>query len=123
MSMYISKINLACFNQFFSWKPVIVMLKSAGSVRAGVNFWFTIDNLSLLWLIDTKLEVWETYIKSVMKVKVTVTVAKIENLFPLNNLSFLWPIDTNLGMCVVYAKRKLLIATQVSVIKVKVTVA
>jgi len=46
------------------------MLKSAGSVQAGVNLWFTIDNLSLLWPIDTKLEVWETYIKSVMKVKV-----------------------------------------------------
>jgi len=86
---------------------------------AGVNFLFTIDNLSLLWLIDTNLEVWETYIKSVIKVKVT----KIENMFPLNNLSFLRPIDTNLGMCVAYAKRKLLIATQVSVIKVKVTVA
>ena len=61
------------------------MLKSAGSVWEGVNFWFTIDNLSLLWPIDTKLEVWETYTKSVMKVEVTV--AKTENMFPVNNFS------------------------------------
>jgi len=54
----------------------------AGGVRAGVNFWFPRNNLSLLWLIDTKLAVYVAYIKrklgiatqvSVINVKVTVT--------------------------------------------------
>jgi len=48
----------------------------------GVNFWFPLNNFSLLWPIDTKLAVWLAYIKrqlgiatqvSVIKVKVTVT--------------------------------------------------
>ena len=51
-------------------------------VRAGVNFWFPVNNFSFLWPIDTKLAVWVAYIKtqlgiaiqvSVIKVKVTVT--------------------------------------------------
>jgi len=59
------------------------MLKSG---RAVVNFWFPLNNLSLLWPFDTKLAVWGAYIKtqlgiatqvSVIKVKVTVT--KIRN--------------------------------------------
>jgi len=33
-------------------------------VRAGVNFWFPLNNLSLLWPIDTKLAVWVAYIKT-----------------------------------------------------------
>jgi len=120
MSMFISKINLAFFNQVFNGGNWLLLCWSQwAGVRAGVNLWFTIDNLCLLWPIDTKLEVWETYIKSVMKVKVTV--AKI--CFRLITSGFLWPIDTNLGMCVAYAQRKLLIASQVSAIKVKVTVA
>ena len=50
--------------------------------RAGVNFWFPLNNFSLLWPIDTKLAVRVAYIKrqlgiatqvSVIKVKVTVT--------------------------------------------------
>ena len=62
------------------------MLKSpAGGragVRAGVNFWFPLNNFSLLWPIDNKLGVWVAYIKtqlgiatqvSVIRVKVTVT--------------------------------------------------
>jgi len=62
------------------------MLKSLAGrpvgVQAGVNFWFPLNNLSLLWPIDTKLAVWVAYIKtqlgiatqvSVIKVKVTVT--------------------------------------------------
>jgi len=53
-----------------------------GGGRAGVNFWFPVNNFSLLWPIDTKLAVWVAYIKaqlgvatqvSVIKVKVTVT--------------------------------------------------
>ena len=63
---------------------------------------------------------WETYIKSVMKVKVTV--AKIEIHFPLNNLSLLWPISIKLAVWVANIRAQLGIATQVSVIKVKVTV-
>ena len=78
------------------------MLKSAaggrvgGLGRAGVNFWFPVNNLSLLWPIDAKLDVWVAYSKrqvfidlqmSVIKVKVIV--AKKEMLFPLNNLSLL----------------------------------
>jgi len=51
-------------------------------VCAGVNFWFPLNNFSLLWPIDTKLVVCVAYIKlqlgiatqvSVIKVKVTVT--------------------------------------------------
>ena len=47
-----------------------------------VNFWFPLNNFSLLWPIDTKLGVWVAYIKrqlgiatqlSVIKVKDTVT--------------------------------------------------
>ena len=62
------------------------MLKSAVGERAGghagVNFWFLLNNFSLLWPIDIKLAVWVAYIKrqlgiatqvSVIKVKVTVT--------------------------------------------------
>jgi len=58
------------------------MLKSLAGVRAGVNFWFPLNNFSLLWLIDTKLAILVAYIKrqlgiatqaSVIKVKVTVT--------------------------------------------------
>jgi len=50
--------------------------------RAGVNFWFPLNNFGLLWPIDTKLVVWVAYIKtqlwiathvSVINVKVTVT--------------------------------------------------
>ena len=50
--------------------------------RAGVNFWFPLNNFSLLRPIDTKLAVCLAYIKrqlgiatqvSVIKVKVTVT--------------------------------------------------
>ena len=105
------------------------MLKSWAGGCAGVNFWFPLNNFSLLWPIDTKLAVWVAYIKrqlgiatqvSVIKVKITVT--KIEIQFPLNNLSLLWPIDTKLALWVAYIKTQLGIATQVSVIKVKVTV-
>jgi len=69
-------------NQVFNENRVIVMLKSAAGGRAGVNFWFPLNNFSLLWPIDTKLAVWVAYIKvqlgiatqvSVIKVKVTVT--------------------------------------------------
>jgi len=52
------------------------------SCQAGINFWFPLNNLSLIWPIDTKHAVWVAYIKtqrgiathvSVIKVKVTVT--------------------------------------------------
>jgi len=77
---------LTIINQVFVENLVIVMLKSAAGGReggcAGVNFWFPLNNFSLLWPIDTKLAVWVAYIKrqlgiatqvSVIKVKVTVT--------------------------------------------------
>jgi len=69
-------------NQVFNEIQVIVMLKSAAGGRVCVNFWFPLNNFSLLWLIDTILAVWVAYIKrqlgiatqvSVIKVKVTVT--------------------------------------------------
>jgi len=53
-----------------------------GRILNGVKLRFTLNNLSLLWPIDTKLAVWVAYIKaqlgiatqvSVIKVKVTVT--------------------------------------------------
>jgi len=61
------------------------MLKSAEGGLVGVpavNFWFPLNNFSLLWPIDTNLAVWVAYIKMqlriatqvyVIKVKVTVT--------------------------------------------------
>jgi len=77
---------LLVFNQVFNENLVIVMLKSLAGGRAGggagINFWFPLNNLSLLWPIDTKLAVWLAYIKRqlgiatqvyVIKVKVTVT--------------------------------------------------
>ena len=54
------------FNQVFNENLVIVMLKSAAGGsggRACVNFWFPLNNFSLLWPIDTKLAVWVAYIK------------------------------------------------------------
>jgi len=36
------------FNQVFNENLVIVMLKSAAGGRAGVNFWFPLNNFSLL---------------------------------------------------------------------------
>ena len=53
-----------------------------GRILNGVKLWFTLNNFSLLWPIDTKLAIWVAYIKtqlgiatqvSVIKVKVTVT--------------------------------------------------
>jgi len=73
-------------NQVFNEYRVVVMLKSAAGGRACVNVWFSLNNFSLLWPIDTKLAVWVAYIKrqlgiathvSVIKVKVTVTKNRI----------------------------------------------
>jgi len=56
--------------------------RAGGRILNGVKLRFPFNNLSLLWPIDTKLAVWEAYIKtqlgiatqvSVIKVKVTVT--------------------------------------------------
>jgi len=56
--MHLVCLFLCCFiNQVFNENLVIVMLKSAVGVQAGVNFWFPINNFSLLWPIDTKLAV------------------------------------------------------------------
>jgi len=98
-------------------------------VRAGVNFWFPLNNVSFLWPIVTKFAVGVAYIKrqlgiatqvSVIKVKVTVPKKAIQ--FPLNNFSLLWPIETKLAVWVAYIKTQLSLATQVYVIKVNVTV-
>ena len=56
-------------------------------------------------------------------IKISVTVAKIENKFPVKNLSWLRFIDARLGVLVAYFKRQLGIAARVSVDKVNVTVA
>jgi len=99
------------------------------SLLLKIEIQFPLNNLSLIWPIDTKLAVWVAYIKTklgiatqVSVIKVRVTVTKIEIKFPLNNLSLLWSIDTKLAVCVAYIKAQLGIATQVSVTKVKVTV-
>jgi len=77
-----------------------------------IEIQFPLNNLRFLWLIDTKLGVWEAYIRaqlgiatqaSVIKVKVTVT--NIEIQFPLNNFSL--PFDTKLGVWVDYIKTQL----------------
>jgi len=58
------------------------MLKSAAGgwvgVRAGVNFWFPLNNFSLLWPIDTKLGVKLAYIKRQLGVATLVTVIKVK---------------------------------------------
>ena len=94
----------------------------------GVNFWFPLNNFSLLWPIDTKLGVWLAYIKRQLGIDTQMSVIKVRSLllkieiqFPLNNFSLLWPIDTKLAVWVAYIKMQPGIATQVSVIKVKVT--
>ena len=73
------------FNQVLNKKPSYCNAEVGGrraGGRVGVKFWFPVNNLSLLWPIDTKLAVWVAYIKrqlgiatqvSVIKVKVTVT--------------------------------------------------
>ena len=55
-------------------------------MRAGVNFWFPLNNFILLLPIDTKLGVWVAYIKAqlgiatqVSEIKVKVTVTKNRN--------------------------------------------
>ena len=53
------------------------MLKSAAGVRAGVNFWFPLNNLSLLWPIDTKLAVCVAYIKTQLRIAIQVSVIKV----------------------------------------------
>ena len=68
------------FNQVFNENLVIVMLKSAAGgwvgVRAGVNFWFPLNNFSLLWPIDTKLGVKLAYIKRQLGIATQVSVIK-----------------------------------------------
>jgi len=59
-NMFVCKIR-NIFHQVFNENRVIVMLKSAAGGqaggRAGVNFWFPLNNLSLLWPIGDKLDV------------------------------------------------------------------
>jgi len=83
------------------------MLKSTGG-RAGVNFWFPVNNLSLFWLIDTKFCIWVTYIKrqlrnatqvSLVKVKVTVAViaTQVSGIFLFSTIDFLCWYKCNLS--------------------------
>ena len=66
-------------------------------MRAGVNFWFPLNNFSLLWPINTKLVVWVANIKrrqlkiasQVSVIEFNVTVTKTEIQFLLNNFSLL----------------------------------
>lgn len=72
--------QICVINQFVYKNQVIIMGMSFGG-WAAVNFWFTLNNLSMNGAIDTKLDVWVAYIKaqlgtaqiSVVKGKVTVT--------------------------------------------------
>ena len=79
MIIYNSKWSI--FNQVFNKKSDYCNAEVGGG-QSGVNFWFRLNNFSLLWPIDTKLAVWVAYIKTqlriatqvyVIKVKVTVT--------------------------------------------------
>jgi len=54
------------------------MLKSAADGRAGVNFWFPLNNFSLLWPIDTKLGVWIAYTKAQLGIATKVYVIKVK---------------------------------------------
>jgi len=126
--LFVEVLSHSNFKPGFQRKPGYCNAEVGGG-RVVVNFWFPLNNFSLLWFIDTKLAVWVAYIKrqlgmatqvSVINVKVIVNKIKIQ--FPLNYFRLLWPIDTILAVYVAYITRKLGIATQVSLIKVKVTV-
>ena len=66
------KNDLTAFvNQVFNENRFIVMLKSAWVV---VNFWFPLNNFSLLWPIDTKFAVWAAYIKRQLGIATQVSV-------------------------------------------------
>ena len=47
-------------------------------MRAGFNFWFPLNNFSLLWPIDTKLAVWVAYIKRQLGIATQVSVIKVK---------------------------------------------
>jgi len=55
-----------------------VMLKSGAGGRAGVNFWFLLKNLCLLWPIVTKLAVWVANIKTQLRIAIQVSVIKVK---------------------------------------------
>jgi len=54
------------------------MLKWAAGRRTGVNFWFLLNNFSLLLPIDTKLAVWVAYIKRHLGIATQVSVIKVK---------------------------------------------
>jgi len=56
------RIFLFLFYPGFQRKPGYCNAEVCGG-RAGVNFWFPLNNFSLLWPIDTKLAVLVAYIK------------------------------------------------------------
>jgi len=68
------------------------MLKSLAGGRAGglagVNFWFPVNNFSLLWHIDTKLAVWVAYIKRQLGIATQVYVIKVKVTVTKNRFSF-----------------------------------
>ena len=55
------------------------MLKSAACGLAGVNFWFPLNNFSLLWPIDTNLAVFVVYIKMQLGIATQVSVIKVKD--------------------------------------------
>jgi len=44
----------------------------------GVNYWFPLNNFSLLWPIDTKRAVWVAYIKTQLRIATQVYVNKVK---------------------------------------------
>jgi len=56
-------------------------------VRAGVNFWFPLNNFSLLWPIDTKLAVKVAHIKRQLGIATQVSVIKVKDTVTKNRNS------------------------------------
>jgi len=97
------------------------VFNEVGGWRVGERqLWFSLNNFSLLWPIDTKLAVWVAYIKAQLWIATHVLwlrsrslLLKIGIQFRLNIFSLLWPINTKLGVWVAYIKAQLWIATHV----------
>jgi hypothetical protein len=89
-----------------------------------IDIQFLLNNLNLLWPIDTKLCMLWWRLGSLPRYlcwRLRSLLLKIEIPFPLNNLRLLLPINTKFGVWVAYIERQIWITTHLSVIKISVT--
>ena len=68
-----------------------------------INFWFLVNNFSLLWPINTKLAVWVAYFMTQLGIATQVSVIKVKVTVTKNRNSVFKSIsDPNLGSLVDY---------------------